>query len=82
MDDIKEKIKKMLVERLMLKVNPADVSDDEDLVEMYDIDSVRLFELVIGTEEEFDISFEDDEFSVDLFRTVSNIAECIKGKIS
>ena len=79
--EIKTKVKHMLVERLMLDVDPADIGDDQDLVEGFDLDSVRLFELVIGTEEEFEISFEDDEFSVEKFSTVSSIAVCIAEKV-
>ncbi|MFC1582079.1 acyl carrier protein [Planctomycetota bacterium] len=81
MDDIKGKIKAMLVERLMLDVAPGDVKDDQDLAEAYDLDSVRLFELVIGTEEEFDISFEDDEFDMEKFSTVNSIAQVIQEKL-
>ena len=80
--DILSKIKAMLVERLMLDIQPEEISDDENLANAYDLDSVRLFELVIGTEEEFGISFEDDEFSVEKFSTVNNIAAVIRDKTS
>jgi len=40
-----------LVERLMLDVAPEEIGDDQELTSAYDLDSVRLFELVIGTEE-------------------------------
>jgi acyl carrier protein len=80
--DIRSKIKNMLVERLMLDIPPEQIDDAEDLTETYDLDSVRLFELVIGTEEEFGISFEDDEFSPEKFSTVNTIAEVIREKLS
>ena len=80
MDDILPRIKAMLVERLMLPVAPETIGDDVDLREAFDLDSVRLFELVIGTEEVFGVSFEDDAFSMESFATVRKIAECIQGK--
>ncbi|MFH1708567.1 MAG: phosphopantetheine-binding protein [Planctomycetota bacterium] len=80
MDDILPRIKAMLVERLMLPVTPESIGDDVDLREAFDLDSVRLFELVIGTEEVFGVSFEDDAFSMESFATVRKIAECIRGK--
>ena len=49
-------------------------------MENYDIDSVNLFEIVVGMEEQFGISFEDDDFSVDLFATVDNLAEFVERK--
>jgi len=80
-EDINARIKKMLVERLMLDATPEEIKDDENLTESYDLDSVRLFELVIGTEEEFGVSFEDEEFSVEKFSTVNNIAEAVREKM-
>ncbi len=77
---IESRIKNMLVERLMLDALPDAIGDDQDLIEVFDLDSVRLFELVIGAEEVFDVSFEDDEFSVEKFSSVAGIAACIRDK--
>jgi acyl carrier protein len=77
---LKQQIKEMIVERLFLDADPAQIGDDENLMENYDIDSVNLFEIVVGMEEQFGISFEDDDFSVDLFATVDNLAEFVERK--
>jgi len=79
---IEQRLKEMIVQRLMLKVKPEDITDEEPLMEAYDIDSVRLFEIVIGIEEVFDLSFEEDEFSIETFQTVKAIAEKIREKQS
>ncbi|MGC9318104.1 MAG: acyl carrier protein [Armatimonadota bacterium] len=81
-DQLKQQLKEMIVERLFLDVDPAQIADDENLMESYDIDSVNLFEIVVGMEEQFDISFEDEDFSVDLFATVDNLAEFVEKKRS
>lgn len=77
---IKQQLKEMIVERLFLDVDPAQIGDDENLMEAYEIDSVNLFEIVVGLEESFEISFEDEDFSVDLFATVNSLAEFVEKK--
>jgi acyl carrier protein len=79
-DDLKGQIRAMIVERLFLNVQPDDIADDANLLETYNIDSVSLFEIVVGLEEEFGISLEDSDFSVETFSTVDNIAEFVAGK--
>jgi acyl carrier protein len=77
---VKRQLKEMIVERLFLNVDPAQIGDDENLMESYEIDSVNLFEIVVGLEEVFEISFEDDDFSVELFATVNSLAEFLDRK--
>jgi len=78
---IEDKIKAMIVERLFLPVSPADIADDDPLMEKYEIDSVRLFEIVIGIEEIFGITFEDEEFSLEAFETVAAISNVVRNKL-
>ncbi len=83
MADIKEilpMVKEMLVERLFLDVAAAEIGDDEDLIERFGIDSVRIFEVVVGLEENFGINLEDEEFSVENFNTPSAIARVVLNK--
>ena len=77
---IEDQIKAMIVERLFLAISPDDIADDDALMEKYEIDSVRLFEIVIGLEEIFGTSFEDDEFSTEAFETVAAISDLVKKK--
>lgn len=78
--ELKPQIKQMIVERLFLEVEPEQISDAENLMEAYDIDSVNLFEIVVGLEEVFDVSLEDADFSLETFSTVNNIADYILQK--
>ena len=77
---IEDQIKAMIVERLFLPVKPEEIADDDPLMEKYEIDSVRLFEIVIGIEEIFGISFEDEEFSPEAFETVAAIGNVVRNK--
>ena len=79
--ELKPQIKEMIVERLFLNVAPADIPDDADLMEAYGIDSVNLFEIVVGLEEQFEITMEDDDFNVETFSNVDNIAEFVVAKL-
>jgi len=79
---LKQQLKEMIVERLFLDVDPGQIGDEENLMESYEIDSVNLFEIVVGLEEVFEISFEDEDFSVELFATVNNLAEFVAKKRS
>jgi len=81
-EQLKLQIKEMIVERLFLDADPNEIEDDENLMENYEIDSVNLFEIVVGLEEQFEISFEDEDFSVDLFATINNLAEYVEQKRS
>ncbi len=80
MNQLKTRLKKMIVERLFLAVAPADIADDAPLMETYDIDSVALFELVVGLEDEFGISLEDADFQVSAFQTVNSMADFVSKK--
>jgi len=73
---IEDKLKQMIVERCFLDIEPGEIADDEPLMDRHDIDSLRLFEIVVGTEEEFAISVMEEEFTIDNFRTVADIADC------
>jgi len=79
---IEDQLKAMIVERLFLNVAPAEIADDDILMEKFEIDSVRLFEIVIGLEEVFDISLEDDEFSIERFESVKAIADLVREKLA
>jgi acyl carrier protein len=81
-DDLKLQLKKMIVERLFLNVAPEDIEDEENLMDEYNIDSVNLFEIIVGLEDEFEITLEEDDFNVETFSTVSNIAEFVERKRS
>ena len=80
--ELKQQIKAMIVERLFLNVEPGDIPDAANLMDEYNIDSVNLFEIVVGLEEEFALTLEDADFSTETFSTVDNIAAFVDQKRS
>lgn len=79
-EDLKTQLKQMIVERLFLKVAPEDIADEDNLLDKYGIDSVNLFEVIVGLEDEFGIALEEEDFNVATFSTVANIAAFVTAK--
>ena len=77
---IEDTLKKMLVERLFLKIKPESIPDEAPLMKTLGVDSVAVLEMVVGLEETYGISFEDEEFDVEIFRTVKSIADFVRAK--
>ena len=78
--ELNQQIKEMIVERLFLKVEPQDIPDEANLMETYNVDSVNIFEIVVGLEDEFGISLAEEDFSIEAFATVEGIAELVTRK--
>ena len=78
---IEQTIKEIMVERLFLKITPDEIADDTDIMQELGVDSVSVFEIVVGLEETCNISFEDDEFQLETFRTPKSIADYVRAKL-
>ena len=75
---IEDRLKRMIVERLFLKIAPEEIEEDKSLIDTYGVDSVSLLELVLGLEEEFGIQMADGEFKVSTFETVQSLAAFVR----
>jgi len=70
----------MMVERLFLQVKPWEIGYDDQIQETLEVDSVTALEIVVGIEEDYGISMEDDDFDMENFMTVRAIAAYAIGK--
>jgi acyl carrier protein len=77
-ESVEDTIKRMIVERLFLDIDPAEIDDDKSLVDEYGVDSVAVLEIVVGLEEVYGLSFEDEDFSPEMFETVKSIADYVR----
>ena len=81
--EIEEKIKHILTSKL--EVNPeilATSSSDTPLLGRgIGLDSMETLSLVAAIEKEFDIEIEDDDLTVDLFKSIGTLAEYVLQKI-
>ena len=80
-DSIELRLKRMIVERLFMRIAPEDIENDKSLIDDYGVDSVSLLELVVGLEEEFGVSVEDTDFDVAHFQTVNALAAFVATKL-
>lgn len=78
---IEQTVKELMVERLYLKVKPEDIPDNTPIMEELGVDSVSVFEIVVGLEETYGISMEDGEFKLATFRTPGSIADFVRRKL-
>lgn len=80
--DLVQKVKKVLVKALRLRVNPEDIADDLPLMKSngldIEIDSIDALELVIAIENEFNVKIEDEEVAEHVFSSVDVLANFIR----
>jgi len=79
-ESIEQALKEMLIERLFLQVTPEEIPDEANLMETLEIDSVSILEIVVGLEEVYGISFEDEEFDISIFESIKSIADYVREK--
>ncbi len=79
MTDLKENLKKQIVEQLNLKdINPADIGDDQPLfVEGLGLDSIDALELIVLLQQHYGIKLAKAEDGPIVFRSVNTMAEYI-----
>ena len=78
--DLKERIKVLLVERLRLDVEPAEIGDDDPLFgeqAKLGLDSIDALELVVGVENAFGVSIDDEEVGNQAFASVTALADYV-----
>jgi len=70
---LKAQIKQLIVDTAFLKISPDAIGDEDNLLEVHGVDSVYLFEILVGLEDICGVSLEDQEFDVETFSTVDSI---------
>jgi len=78
-DEIKTRVKAILVERLKLDRTPDSIADDEALFgpEGLGLDSIDALELVLGVEQEFQVKIENEEVGTQALGSVDRLADFI-----
>jgi acyl carrier protein len=82
MEDLKGRIRKLIVEKLRLEnVKPEEIQDETPLFgEGLGLDSIDALELVVALEKEFGIKITDEEVGVRVFRNLNTLAAFIQEK--
>lgn len=82
MDELKQKIKALIITRLDLEgMTPEEIDSDAPLFgEGLGLDSIDSLELVLGIEKEFGVKIQDEELGKQVLSSVSSIAEFVASK--
>lgn len=77
---IEHRIKEKIVKTLELDIEPSDIPDDEMLFGGgLGVDSISMLEILVAMEEEFEIEIEEEDFRVEEFSSIRQLAEYING---
>ena len=87
MDDpasLKERIKHLMVENLMLQVTPAEIGDDQPLFGpgSLGLDSVDALQLVVALDKHFGLKIRDPEAAREILKNVNTMAVAVQQKMA
>jgi acyl carrier protein len=79
---LKNRIKKMLVENLMLQLKPEEIGDDQPLFGPGSIglDSVDALQLVVALDKNYGLKIPDPAAAKEVLQSVNTIAAAVQGK--
>jgi acyl carrier protein len=85
MEDIsalRERIKQLMVENLMLQMTPADIGDDQPLFGpgSLGLDSVDALQIVVALDKHFGLKIRDPEAAKAILRSVNTMAAAVNQK--
>jgi acyl carrier protein len=77
--ELKTQIKRMLVENLMLQINPEEIGDDQPLFGpgSLGLDSVDALQLVVALDKNYSLKITDPETARGILQTVNSIVHAI-----
>ena len=83
MDDtnaLKERIKAMMVENLMLQITAAEIGDEQPLFgpDSLGLDSVDALQLVVGLDKHFGVKIPDPAAAREILRNVSTMVAAVQ----
>jgi acyl carrier protein len=80
MDDLKQRVKEMIIQRLKLEgMAPDQIEDQAPLFgEGLGLDSIDALELVLGIEQVFGVKIEDEASGLQAFKSVDALTEFIR----
>jgi len=79
-NSMKERIKGLIIENLMLQVSPAEIADDLPLFGPggLGLDSVDALQLVLALDKQFGLKIRDPEAAKEILQNVNTIAEAVQ----
>ena len=78
--DIQTRIKEIIINTLEMDLEVSDFSE-ENIIELYGINSVDALEILLYIEEEYDIQVDDDDLNVTLLNSINNLSTYVGNKL-
>jgi acyl carrier protein len=84
LNDIKEQIKSLMVENLMLQVTADEIGDDQPLFGpgSLGLDSVDALQLVVALDKNFGLKIADPAAAKRILHTVNSIVRAVEDKVA
>ena len=81
-NQLKQRIKEIMVENLMLQVTAAEIADDKPLFgpEGLGLDSVDALQLVVALDKNFGLKIPDPNAAKEILQSVNTIADAVQAK--
>ena len=81
--ELKQTIKKLMVENLMLQVTAAEIGDDQALFgpDSLGLDSVDALQLVVALDKNFGLKVPDPGVAKEILQSVNTIASAVRGHL-
>ncbi|PSJ25662.1 hypothetical protein B7P34_26915 [Streptosporangium nondiastaticum] len=80
-DEIKDRLRTVLVDSLELPMEPSDVPD-QGLVDKLGLDSINTIEFLIWVESEFGIEIADEDLSIKLIDSLDLLAGYVRERMA
>jgi len=80
MNEVSSEIRQYLATKILFEADPATLRDDTELVGSL-VDSLGLMQLVSFIEEQYGVTFADEEVSVENFQTLGSMDRLVLAKM-
>jgi len=77
-DPLEDEIRRLIVERLELPLDPVELRPEADLRDAVGLDSAALLEIVVGLEERFDLNVDPDELQAADVSSIAGLARYVR----
>ncbi|EKD25958.1 MAG: hypothetical protein ACD_79C01432G0007 [uncultured bacterium] len=75
-----KKIKEILVDEILVPFKEKDIDSSESLIKTYGIDSIQMMELLVCLEDEFKVSFEEENIEIEILNSIDSLTDFILKK--
>ena len=78
--NVREKIKNIIAQTLELDIPPSSINDDDVIFNGggVEFDSFAALQIILGIEEEFNLFFDDEQLSEEMFYSVGQLCDFVE----